>query len=470
MAQTKIRGRAAVLTLKKQSAAGVWAAPSASTDAILVRSPEISFDPQQIQTDESGPSLDSRAPLIGGMQVGVNFGVYLKGSGVPGVAPEYTGALEVCGVKEIITRTDITDTDIAAVASTGKITSVAADITPLTVGTHIYVSGFATAANNGEFLVSAVGSGEITVTKVDGSAHGLVDEAAGASVTISRGIAGVSATAGSATTFTAQAPWAATADLYRFMPVLLSGNPATPVFSQIQDYTAGRVATLVDSFGTALSGTTKVSIPANVTYVLASTNLPWASTEFYMDGRLWQIMDLVGSVRLEWTAAGAVMANFQMRGRLYANPSDAALPAATYDGTRPGVYRGSKFLLNRVAVSLQTLSFGAENTIVFPPNPNEDEGFEAPIITQRNASGQMDPHMTLVATRDNLRDMRDGVPRPVHALLRGGQANKPGCRVACAIPEAYYTGVSPGDQSGLKTESTNFFCNGFDAGWGMTLF
>ncbi|MDX2221152.1 MAG: hypothetical protein SFV21_00295 [Rhodospirillaceae bacterium] len=471
MPDTKIRGRAAVVALKKQSAAGAWATPTAASDAILVAAPEISYDPTQIQTDEVSQSLDGRAPLIGGMQVGLSFRVYLKGSGVPGVAPEFGPAFEACGLKESITRTDIVATDISATAATGKFASATVLPGALTVGTAIFVSGFAEAANNGEFLVSAVGANDITVTKADGSAHGLVNESAGPSVTIARGIAAVAATAGTTTSLTAQAPWAATDQLYRFMPVLLSGNPATPAFSQIQDYTAGRVATLVDLFGSTLNTSTRASIPANVMYVPATLNLPWLSGKMWVDGKLFQVMDLVGQrASITWQAGGAVMAEIALRGRLYLDESDETLPTAVYDGTRPGVWRSSKFLISRAAASLQTLTLTVENTVVFPPNPNEGEGFDPPIITQRTVNFSADPHMVLVATRTLLKNMRDGTPRTLHARLIGGQAAAAGRRIAAVAPAAYLSSYAPGDQSGLKTENVSGLCDGFDSGIGLAFY
>jgi hypothetical protein len=55
------------------------------------------------------------------------------------------------------------------------------------VGDVVKVSGFATAANNGQFKVASVAAGKITVTDLAGGAVTLVDELAGASVTIATG-------------------------------------------------------------------------------------------------------------------------------------------------------------------------------------------------------------------------------------------------------------------------------------------
>jgi hypothetical protein len=71
------------------------------------------------------------------------------------------------------------------------------------------------------------------------------------------------ATAGTATTATLQAPFAATGDLYRGMPIVLSGNPATARTTLITDYTVGRVATFARTFSPVLSTSTLAQIPIN---------------------------------------------------------------------------------------------------------------------------------------------------------------------------------------------------------------
>lgn len=470
MSEQHIRLRNGALLMKVQSAEGTWASP-ATSDALLVESPSMSFDPVMIQTSEFNPSLDSRAPLPGGLKVGLTFRLPLKGSGVPGTAPEADPALRIAGLQKITTATTISGTDFSADSGTGKIAASSTDITALTVGTPIYVDGFATPSNNGEFVISAVGSGDITVTKADGSAHGLTTESAAASVSIVYGVAAVAATAGTTTTFTGQSPQSATADAYLFMPVYLSGNPATPVFTQLVDYTAARVGTLPETMGTALTTSTKVSIPANVTYIPASSSLPWASAELYSDGRIWQLIDLVvDSLKITWNPGGGVMAEFSAKGKMYAAENDAAVPDAVYDSTRPGQWRGSKFVAARSAIAVNALSFDVANTLSFPDNPNDAEGFDAPFITERSATLSMEPNLTLQATRDNYVNFREGTSQIVYARLAGGLAANAGQRIMQVAPAAIITARGFGEKEGRRTEQLTCFMDGFDRGFGLTFF
>ncbi|MGE3333623.1 MAG: hypothetical protein AB7I36_08265 [Rhodospirillaceae bacterium] len=473
MADRKIMARNGALLIKMQSAAGTYSSPAGS-DAVLVENPAIGFNPTMVTTDEMNPSLDSRAPLPGGLSITLSGRFYLKGSGTPGVAPEWDPIAQICGFARTTTLNQITGTDFSTNSGTGKILAASTDITALTVGTILYADGFTTAANNGEFLVSAVGSGDITVTKSDGSAHGLTTESAGASVTISYGVRGVAATAGSTTQFTAQSPWSNTADLYRFMPVLLSGNPATPAFSQIRSYSSARVAVIENLMGSALTTSTKVSIPAHTLYLPASDSLLPASAELYFDNaQKWSLIDLVGqSWKETWMPNGTCAVDFTATGKLYGtNPADSSNPAAAYDSTRPGLFFNSQFLVDRTAMGLNSLSYDLSNTVALPSNPNDAEGFDAPVITGRAFTMNFEPNLTTVATRSFFaNNFRPNTPASIHARLTGGNARNPGQRIMRLTPTGIFTGYGHGNNSGMKTEQIPVFQDGFDSGSGLAIY
>jgi hypothetical protein len=73
---------------------------------------------------------------------------------------------------------------ISAASADGSFNDSASGFPLLHVGDVITVSGFTTAGNNGRFKVVTATSAKITVTKADGTAHGLTVEAAGDEVTM----------------------------------------------------------------------------------------------------------------------------------------------------------------------------------------------------------------------------------------------------------------------------------------------
>lgn len=266
------------------------------------------------------------------------------------------------------------------------------------------------------------------------------------------------AAAGSATTLTLGASAAGTGQLYRGMPILLGGNPAAGV-GFIVDYSAAKLATLADSFDPALDATTTWQIPVNVLYRPASAAIPSGTFNLFMDGLQYVMTGARGDFTLAAPAGGPGRLSFTFRG-MFVSKGDVAVPAATYDATRPPIFKNGRMLVARAQAAIATLGFANGNSLVYPPNPNAGEGFDPSIITERAMTGSLDPQATLVATRDILAAMRAGSEQIVHARWGSVAGN----RIGLTMPAALYTGNNPGDRDGLLTEETAFACIGQDAG------
>jgi hypothetical protein len=151
----KIRLKNSVLTCKAQSAAGSFNAPSASANAIRCENVQIGINPNVVTTNEYAASLDPNAPLVGGQKYTITVPLYLRGSGTPGTAPEWAVLAKICSLAETATKTDVTGTDFSPIdASAHTLAMTTTHLGGLTVGTVGYLSGFANAANNTEFLVA----------------------------------------------------------------------------------------------------------------------------------------------------------------------------------------------------------------------------------------------------------------------------------------------------------------------------
>jgi len=461
-----LRSRNAAVLVKIQAAEGTYEDPVAGTDGIKVEVPQISFRPQNTDTDEVTGSLDNAAPLVGGMQVEISIPFYLKGVAVPGDLPQWGDLFRISGWSETQTRTQLAGITFS-VTGTNTIGDTANGMGAIKSGTPIYLSS---PKNPGvELLVSVAAAGSLTVTKLDGSAPVLVNEAAGGAFTISYGVPAVVASAGDNVSATAIAPWANVAQQYRGMPTLVSVNPAAAFFTSIIDYLATRVATFADRFAAPLGATSVLAIPANVVYRPISAAIPCASLAVYSDGIVFKFKDARGSVSLEMTAARVWKATVRISA-LFVSKTDAAVPAVTYDGTIPGVYRKSRFLINRLKAAIRSMSFDNGNSMVFPEDPNEDEGFSAPMITRRDMRATLDPQQRLVATANLLDDFRQGNPQPIHAAILGGNAAKPGGRIMFNAPIALFIQNDPGDRDGIMTEQIQAKLDGADAGAFLTVF
>jgi len=265
---------------------------------------------------------------------------------------------------------------------------------------------------------------------------------------------------GSTTTTTVLGASASGTDqVYRGMPLDLTGTPAALTF--ISDYDgASKTATLSDLLSSAPDNlTTQYQIAANVLYAPASASIPSATLYLYLDGVLYKLVGCRGTFTVTLTSGGIGRLSFTFQG-MFLSKEDAAIPTAAYDATRPPPFKGGAMLVDRKAAALESVSLDVGNEQTFPDNPNASEGFDPSVITRRNVTGSINPLETLIATRDIMADFRAGAQRIVHARYGSAAGN----RIGMTVPTALYTGQTPGDRSGLATIEVPFSAVGQDAG------
>lgn len=278
-------------------------------------------------------------------------------------------------------------------------------------------------------------------------------------------VAALALAAGSATTATVAAPFAATAQKYRGMPLMLSVGAGAGAIPFITDYTAGRVATLTDSFAPALDATTLAAIPANWTYAGTSpadaaaraTDHPSGTIYVYIDGVLRKFVGCRGRVDYEANAAGAVFASFELTG-IYAGKSDTAMPAtlAVANHSGPLLLKSTgisnAFNINRLPLPISQFSFTDNGELESPDDPNTQNGFGAGQIGGRSPVLSCDPLATLVATRDVEAQITAGQVYP--GVIRAGLvANN---RLAIVFPQLQPVSAEPGTRGMFRSEQTGF--------------
>jgi len=458
--------RKGLLLAKVETTEGEDAMPDAS-NAILVDVPDspFSYEFNRIQPNEVGGSLDLSESIIGSMKAPFTCSILLRGADLPGMYPQWDTLMRACGWKRTQTATDVMD-DTISVTDSNTIADAGTNLDPLTVGTVFHMSGWPEpyTANNGSFIVTATGVGTVDVTKPDGSSAGLVAAPAGDFITISYGIPGTSATAGSAYTATLATPFTNTAQAYRHMPLWLSGNPATPSLSFISDYTSGRVATLVNSYGTALSASTVASIPANVLYTPSSdysNDIKTITLYYYEDGTVRKLTGCRGTVEMSFPTGDLCRMTFQFMG-IPADPfkSDAAVPTVTnnpkYD---PPKFLKAAMLADRSKIGVDTMSLKGNYQTTQPGDPNANEGYGVALITARRWEMEIDPLATLTATRNTIAELRAGKKKVMHARL----GDTPGNRIAVTVPSAKNVALSEQAKDNLRREQITLECTGTDA-------
>jgi hypothetical protein len=282
-------------------------------------------------------------------------------------------------------------------------------------------------------------------------------------------------TAGTAISGTLGTGYAGTAQLYTGMPLIITAGAGVGHTPLITDYTAGKVATLSDTFSPVLDVTTSVSLPANWTYAGSSprdaatraAQHPAGTAYLYEDGVLHQFVDCRGICDLDGDTARPGFGSFQFTGIYVGTGSDVAVPTgvvlANHSG--PMLVQGAgtppAMLVNRKGLPISKWSSTVGGQIESPEDPNTQQGFAAGQITAREPMFGADPLATLIATRNTLAEIAAFSQYPI-ALRFGGTA---GNRWSLLHPVAQPVDLQPGTRGSYRSHQNNYraLSNGRDA-------
>lgn len=268
------------------------------------------------------------------------------------------------------------------------------------------------------------------------------------------------ATAGTTTTVTAAAPFGTTANQYRGLPLVVSGDQSFT--TGIIGYTAGRVISFGEARSAALTVSSLLQIPANVLYAPTSDEAVFKSATlyFYADGYNWRFGGCQGTWSLELSTGGIGTLTFELRGQMLAMTS-AALPTGWNTAIRPTPPRfvNGRCQLNYATARSRRLMFDAGVEIVLPDNPEAVEGYDPAVPIARDSRGSIDPLMDTSLATTLYDNFRAGTPMPLIAVVGGTAGN----RFLVTAPAARATGLRPGARDGLGQHDIAFQMDGADS-------
>lgn len=275
-------------------------------------------------------------------------------------------------------------------------------------------------------------------------------------------IAGAALTAGSTTTATLGAAFAATAQAYRGMPLVITGGPGNGQTPFITDYTAGKIATLTDTMPT-LTTSTIAGIPDNWTYAGTSpqdvaaraTDHPSGTLYIYEDGTLLKFTGCRGTVQdIAVDTARPGFVTFKLRG-VFAGKSDAGIPngLAVAGHSAPILAQGlggldAAFLVNRLPLPVASLTLRLESVLESPDDPNTAYGFSAAQIGERTPMLTCNPLATTVAVRNTLSQIAAYTQYP--GLVRCGSALRNRWAATMAVIQPVES--APGSRGQFRSE------------------
>lgn len=274
-------------------------------------------------------------------------------------------------------------------------------------------------------------------------------------------IAAAAASAGSATTVTLGGSFPATARALLGMTLLIGAGTGATGAPSIIEYSAGRVANLGETFNPPLDATSSISLPATWSYAGTSpsdataraADQPCATIYFYEDGVLRMWTDCRAAIAMDGRSARPGFATFSVTG-VYAGKVDAPIPAniVVPGHAAPMLVQGAGLspavAVNRKPLAVSTWSLDAGTALENPDDPNTVQGFAGGQIVDRTPMLKIDPLATLVANRDTVADIGNGVT--MSAVFRHGSVA--GNRWALVVPLAQPVEATPGARGKLRSE------------------
>jgi hypothetical protein len=271
------------------------------------------------------------------------------------------------------------------------------------------------------------------------------------------------AASGTTTTVTAATPFGTTAQQYRGMPLLVTGDQTFT--TGIMDYTAGRVITMGET-RTALTTSSLLQVPINNLYSPTSDESVYKTVTVYLykDGILWTFVGCSGTASIEVVTGGLCFVTFEMRAVFGAKsatalPAGAATAAATRAAIVPPRLVAGKVQLNKTAAQIKTLTINAGVNVILPDDPEGADGYGPSVPVERDVGGSLNPYINTATAVGLMTNFRTGVSMNLMALVGSTAGN----RFLFVCPAVKNVAMDPGDRGGLAEHGMTFQADGADS-------
>lgn len=273
--------------------------------------------------------------------------------------------------------------------------------------------------------------------------------------------------AATTTTGTLGAGAAATAQIYRGMPLQIVGIGATykDQVTPIVDYTAGKVATLAETLASAPTGS-NYQVRRNLMYArsITSDEPIILSISTWLGGDRYDLRDCrVTALRLNFpvtTRASAAYPELEVTMDCFIAATAAQSPPSVPAGGNVPLFRDGNMHFNRTAIGGSNVSMDLGIQADNPPNPNFASGDEASQMISSIATVSMSRQKYAKSVLDTLA-LADAQAKHSFALWYGTDA---GNMIMLVVPEARVNYATPDLGGSFVTEQGDLMVDLLDRG------
>lgn len=281
------------------------------------------------------------------------------------------------------------------------------------------------------------------------------------------------AQAGAAGTLTLAAGASAVTDVYKGMPLELTGGTGSGQRRVITAYNGTtKVASVYPNWTVTPDATSVYAVRKNARYVPISQSQEaltmWGYQRNAASGgqaRRRRSVGSMGSFSGNIKPRGLAQVDFKFQGQLPATPDDVADITPVFSGPDPRPFLNASAFLGGAAIKFNSFSFDYGAQVKNFDDPGATYGYDICAITERTMSGTIVPPLSLISARDSFSDWLGSVSKPLW-LCWGAL----GSGVSLYWPGIRYTGNAPGDVDGFPTESLPWQATGLDSELYISIF
>ncbi|MEV5033681.1 hypothetical protein MRBLMC3_002918 [Sphingobium sp. LMC3-1-1.1] len=235
--------------------------------------------------------------------------------------------------------------------------------------------------------------------------------------------------------------------------------------------TTTKVAAVYPNWDVEPDATTTYSVKAGNLYIPASAALKTITSYVYQKNSgtgnaiLKKLLGGAANIAFAIQTRQTGKFTFTLRGVL-SDPEDVANPAAgVFDATRPRPLRDADAFLDGTRVCFRNFTLDWGNVLTQADCPGATYGYDPARVTDRRATGRINPQMKTLSERNAWADMVAGTTKPL--WLNWGEVD--GNRISIFIPAISYTGNEEEDLDGIAADGLPFEAVGPDS-WVYLLF